>query len=106
MIDGGGHFTTFFKVMLPLALPSISTLAIFCLQGTWEEFFSAKVILGGVQSNITLPVMIQSLKGAHSTRWEWIFAASILAQIPMILLFAVFQKRFVVSGLAEGSVKA
>ena len=92
LIDGGGHFTTFFKVMLPLALPSISTLAIFCL--------------GGVQNNITLPVMIQSLKGAHATRWEWIFAASILAQIPMILLFAVFQKRFVVSGLAEGSVKA
>ena len=106
LIDGGGHFTTFFKVMLPLALPSISTLAIFCLQGTWEEFFSAKVILGGVQSNITLPVLIQSLKGAHATRWEWIFAASILAQLPMILLFAVFQKRFVVSGLAEGSVKA
>ncbi len=106
LIDGGGHFTTFFKVMLPLALPSISTLAIFCLQGTWEEFFSAKVILGGVQNNITLPVMIQSLKGAHATRWEWIFSASILAQIPMILLFAVFQKRFVVSGLAEGSVKA
>ena len=106
LMDGGGHFTTFFRVMLPLALPSVSTLAIFCLQGTWEEFFSAKVILGGVQSNITLPVMIQSLKGAHSTRWEWIFSASVLAQIPMILLFAVFQKRFVVSGLAEGSIKA
>ena len=105
-IDGGGHMTTFLRVMLPLAVPSIGTLAIFCLQGTWEEFFTAKVVLGGVQNNITLPVMIQSLRGAHSTRWEWIFAASILAQIPMILLFIVFQKRFVVSGLAEGSVKA
>ena len=105
-IDGGGHLTTFFHVMLPLAVPYISTLAIFCLQGTWEEFFSAKVILGGVQKSITLPIMIQSLHGAHSTRWEWIFAASILAQIPMILLFIIFQKRFVVSGLAEGSVKA
>lgn len=105
-IDGGGHMTTFFRVMLPLALPSIGTLAIFCLQGTWEEFFSAKVILGAVQEYITLPVMIESLKGAHSTRWEWIFAASILAQIPMIIMFAVFQKHFVVSGLAEGSVKS
>ena len=57
-------------------------------------------------NQITLPVMIQSLKGAHATRWEWIFSASILAQIPMILLFAVFQKRFVVSGLSDGSVKA
>ncbi len=106
LIDGGSHMTTFFRVMLPLALPSIGTLAIFCLQGTWEEFFSAKVILGGVQKNITLPVLIQTLKGAHSTRWEWIFAASILAQIPMVALFAIFQKQFVVSGLAEGSVKA
>ena len=105
-IDGGGHMTTFLRVMLPLALPSIGTLAIFCLQGTWEEFFSAKVILGAVANQITLPVMIQSLKGAHATRWEWIFSASILAQIPMILLFAVFQKRFVVSGLSDGSVKA
>lgn len=106
LIDGGGHMTTFFRVMLPLALPSIGTLAIFCLQGTWEEFFSAKVVLGGVQKNITLPVMIQSLRGAHATRWEWIFSASILAQIPIIILFCVFQKQFVVSGLAEGSVKA
>jgi multiple sugar transport system permease protein len=106
LIDGGGHMTTFFRVMLPLAVPSIGTLAIFCLQGTWEEFFSAKVVLGGVQGNVTLPILIQSLHGAHSTRWEWIFAASILAQIPMIALFTVFQKRFVVSGLAEGSVKA
>jgi multiple sugar transport system permease protein len=105
LIDGGGHMTTFLRVMLPLALPSIGTLAIFCLQGTWEEFFSAKVILGGVQKNITLPVMIQSLKGAHATRWEWIFSASILAQIPMIILFFVFQKRFVVSGTADGSIK-
>ena len=106
LIDGGGHMTIFFRVLLPLALPAIGTLAIFCLQGTWEEFFSAKVVLGGVQKNITLPMMIQSLKGAHATRWEWIFSASILAQMPIILLFGVFQKQFVVSGLAEGSVKA
>jgi multiple sugar transport system permease protein len=105
-IDGGGHMAVFIRVMLPLSLPSIGTLAIFCLQGTWEEFFSAKVVLGGVSKHITLPIMIQSLRGAHATRWEWIFAASILAQIPIIVLFSLFQKRFVVSGLTDGSVKA
>jgi multiple sugar transport system permease protein len=66
----------------------------------------AKVVLGGVQKHITLPLMIQTLRGQHSTRWEWIFAASILAQLPILLLFVIFQKRFVISGLAEGSVKA
>lgn len=105
-IDGGGHAVTFFKVMLPLAVPSIATLAIFCFQGTWEEFFSAKVVLGGVQKFVTMPLMIQTLYGQHATRWEWIFAASILAQLPILALFVLFQKRFVVSGLSEGSVKA
>ncbi|MFH1880128.1 MAG: carbohydrate ABC transporter permease [Bacillota bacterium] len=105
-IDGGGHAVTFFRVMLPLMLPSVATLAIFCFQGTWEEFFTAKVVLGGVRQNITLPLMIQTLRGQHATRWEWIFAASILAQLPILLLFVLFQKRFVVSGLSEGSVKA
>jgi multiple sugar transport system permease protein len=105
-IDGGGHAVTFFKVMLPLMVPSIATLAIFCFQGTWEEFFSAKVVLGGVQKLVTMPLMIQTLYGQHATRWEWIFAASILAQMPVLLLFALFQKRFVVSGLSEGSIKA
>ncbi len=105
-IDGGGHFTTFFRVLLPLALPAVGTLAIFCFQGTWEEFFTAKVVLGGVQQYVTLPLMIQTLRGQHATRWEWIFAASILVQIPILLLFIAFQKKFVVSGLSEGSVKA
>ncbi len=105
-IDGGGHFTTFFKVLLPLALPAIGTLAIFCFQGTWEDFFTAKIVLGGVQRYITLPLMIQTLRGQHATRWEWIFAASILVQIPILILFITFQKKFVVSGLSEGSVKA
>ena len=105
-IDGGGHFTTFFRVLLPLALPAIGTLAIFCFQGTWEEFFTAKVVLGGMQQYVTLPLMIQTLRGQHATRWEWIFAASILVQIPILLLFISFQKKFVVSGLSEGSVKA
>lgn len=104
-IDGGGHLVTCFRVMLPLAIPAIGTLAIFCFQGTWEEFFTAKVILGGTKGGITLPVMIQMLKGQHSTRWEWIFAASILTQLPIILLYVIFQKRFVVGGIAEGSVK-
>ena len=105
-IDGGGHMVTFFKVMLPLMVPSIATLAIFCFQGTWEEFFSAKVVLGGVQKFVTMPLMIQTLYGQHATRWEWIFAASILAQLPILFLFVVFQKRFVVTGLSEGSIKA
>ncbi len=104
-IDGAGNMTVFIRVMFPLMVPAIGTLAIFCMQGIWEEFFTAKVVLGGAQAKITLPILVQSLRGQHATRWEWIFAASILVQIPMIAFFAVFQKRFVVSGIGDGALK-
>lgn len=105
IIDGGGHGAMFFSVMLPMSKPALSTMAIFTLQGTWEEFFSAKVILGAKESQLTLPIIIQRLQGEHATRWEWVFAASIMMQLPIILLFVFFQKKFVVSGLTEGAIK-
>ena len=104
-IDGGGHGHIFFKIMLPLSKPAIGTMAIMAAQGTWEEYFSAKVILGGSERLLTLPIMLQRLHGQHATRWEWVFAASVLMQIPILILFAVFQKKFVVGGITQGAVK-
>lgn len=107
VIDGGSHWTIFMKIMLPLSKPALGTMAIMSLQGIWEEFFTAKVILGSrADKLLTLPIIIQRLNGEHATRWEWVFAASILMQIPIILLFIVFQKKFVIGGLTEGSVKS
>ena len=105
VLDGGGHGTIFFHVMLPLSKPALGTLAIFSLQGYWEEFFSAKVVLGGNERMLTMPIILQRLHGEHATRWEWVFAASILMQVPILLLFVVFQKKYVVGGLSDGAVK-
>ena len=104
-IDGGGHGHIFFRIMLPLSKPAIGTMAILGIQGTWEEYFSAKVILGGNEKLLTLPIMLQRLHGQHATRWEWVFAASVLMQIPILILFIIFQKKFVVGNIAQGAVK-
>ena len=104
-IDGGGHGHIFYKVMLPLSKPAIGTMAIMAIQGTWEEYFSAKVILGGNEKLLTLPLMLQRLHGQHATRWEWVFAASVLMQIPILILFIRFQKKFVIGGITQGAVK-
>ena len=105
IVDGGGHGTIFFKVMLPLSKPAIGTMSIFALQGFWEEYFTAKVLVGANESMMTLPLLLQRLHGQYATRWEWVFAASILALIPVVALFILFQRKLVVGGLTQGSVK-
>lgn len=105
IVDGGGHGTIFFHVMLPLSKPAIGTMSIFALQGFWEEYFTAKVLVGASEDMITLPLLLQRLHGQYSTRWEWVFAASILALIPVIALFIIFQRKLVIGGLTQGSVK-
>lgn len=105
LLDGGGHGTIFFKVMLPLSAPGIGTMTIFSFQGFWEEYFTAKVLVGANEEMMTLPLLLQRLNGQYATRWEWVFAASILALIPVVLLFILFQRKMVVGGLTQGAVK-
>ncbi len=105
IVDGGGHNTIYWRIMLPLSKPAIGTMGIFALQGFWEEYFTAKVLLGANEKMITLPLLLQRLHGEHSTRWDWVFAASVIALIPIIILFILFQKKLVIGGLTQGSVK-
>lgn len=105
IIDGGGHGTIFFKILLPLSTPAIGTMSIFAFQGFWEEYFSAKVLIGANEKMITLPLLLQRLNGEHSTRWEWVFSASILALIPVVIIFIISQKKMVIGGLSQGAIK-
>lgn len=105
VMDGGGHGTIFRKLAVPLAKPAIATLAILILLGTWDDFFTAKVILAGQESIITLPIMIHRLNGQHATKFGLVFAASIITLIPVIATYIIAQKYFVVGGIGEGAVK-
>lgn len=105
LIDGGGHGTIFFRIMLPLSAPSIGTMTIFAFQGFWEEYFTTKVLVGANEAMITLPLLLQRLNGQYATRWEWVFAASLLALLPVVVLFMIFQRKMVVGGLTQGAVK-
>jgi multiple sugar transport system permease protein len=105
LMDGGGHFTIFSRIVLPLSSPAIATFAVLSAQGTWDDFFTAKVILGAKTEMQTMPIVIQRLHGQFSTQWGLIFAASLLMLLPVFVLYIFVQKKFVVGGITAGAVK-
>lgn len=104
-IDGGNHWTIYSRIYLPLSKAGLATMGFLVIQGTWEDFFTAKVMLGGNEKALTLPIMLHRLSGQHSTKFGLIFAASIITLIPVMILYVLFQRKFVVGGAMQGSVK-
>ncbi len=105
VIDGGGHRTIFGKIVIPLSKPAIATLSILVLLGTWDDYFTAKVILAAKESVLTLPVIIHRLNGQHATKFGLVFAASLITLLPVIITYITAQKYFVVGGLTDGAIK-
>lgn len=106
LIDGANPATTFFRVILPLATPALGALTIMTFQGIWNEFFKAAVVLQGVQTNYTLPIGLSFFRNAYGGAGDWglMLASAFLSMIPIIILFAVFQRYFV-EGVSTSAVK-
>jgi multiple sugar transport system permease protein len=102
-IDGCGIFRTFWSIALPLARPALAAVTIFSFAANWEEFTWA-ITSTNDASLYTLPVAIQQYYSAHGTDWGIVFAASVLAILPEILIFLIFQRQFV-SGIRAGGLK-
>jgi multiple sugar transport system permease protein len=103
IIDGANSFTVFYRVMLPLAAPAVSTIAVFSFLGAWDEYILALNFL--TDENLrTLPIAIANFRGQHSTNWGLVFAGSLTAVIPTIVLFVFFQRYFI-QGLTSGAVR-
>ena len=103
LIDGASPLTIFWRVMVPLAAPAVSTVAVFSFLGAWDEYILALTFLTDADVR-TLPVAIANFRGVHATDWGLIFAASLTAVIPNVILFVVFQRYFV-QGLTTGAVR-
>lgn len=103
IIDGANAFTTFWRIMLPLAAPAVSTVAVFAFLGAWDEYILALNFISQ-ESLRTLPIAIANFRGQHATNWGLVFAGSLTSVIPTIILFVVFQRYFI-QGLTSGGVR-
>jgi ABC-type glycerol-3-phosphate transport system permease component len=103
LIDGGGYLTIFLRIILPLSTPALATVSIFSFMGFWDEFVMALTFIDDPAKR-TLPIAIALFQGQHGTQWGLVFAASIIALIPEMLVFLSLQRYFV-GGLTTGAFK-
>jgi multiple sugar transport system permease protein len=102
-LDAAGYFKTYRKVMLPLAGPALAAVGILTFQGTWNGLFWPAVLLQD-SSQYTIPIGLAYFHSAYQTLWPPLMAASVLAILPILVIFVVFQRYFV-AGVASSGVK-
>jgi multiple sugar transport system permease protein len=102
-IDGLGRFRTFVRVTLPLALPGVVTAIIFTFISVWNEYVVALTLISS-QSMEPLTLGVASFIGKFTIQYQYLFASSLIATVPVVILF-VFIERYLVGGLTAGSIK-
>lgn len=102
-MDGCGLYRRFFKVILPLSTPGLSTLAIYNGVNIWNEFIFAFTLTQS-NGNRTLPLALWNYQGQYSSNTAMIMACLTLSVMPMIILFIVMQDKLV-KGMMAGAVK-
>lgn len=103
LVDGGTPLTAFRHVVLPLAQPALATVGVFTFLFSWDEFTWALTALNREELR-TLPIAIATFQSAHQTEWSLVFAASLIAVVPVIAAFVLGQ-RFFIRGLATSGLK-
>ncbi|WP_233279365.1 carbohydrate ABC transporter permease [Microterricola pindariensis] len=102
-IDGASRLTVLFRINLPLVWPGIVTAIVFTFVACWNEFAASLVILS-TDGNQPLSVALTKFVGQYETSWHYVFGVSIVAIVPVVVLFMLIEKRLV-GGLTAGSVK-
>ena len=103
-IDGANEFLIFWRIVLPIITPGLTSLGLIIFMGTWNSFLWPLIILKSPE-NFTLPLTISSLTGpVGRTVYDVQMAASVISVIPLLIIFLVFQRRFV-EGIQAGALR-
>ncbi len=103
-IDGCGIFQIYWRILLPLSMPVLITTAIFTFIWTWDDFFSQILYLNTIK-NFTVPLGLRLfLDSQGDSSWGAVFAMSVLALLPITIIFFIFQK-YIVEGIATSGLK-
>lgn len=102
-IDGCSTFRLFWSIVVPAIRPGFATLGIITFMGSWNDFLWPLVVLKD-RSVHTVQIALKNLNGAYYQDFSMILAGTVLATLPILVIFLLFSKQFI-SGLTEGAVK-
>jgi multiple sugar transport system permease protein len=102
-LDGADQWTVFRRVMLPLCKPALGTLAIFTFIGFWNDFAWPLIVTNDLSMR-TLPVGLAIFQGQYVTEYSKTMAAAVIASVPMLVAFLMFQKN-ITEGIAMTGLK-
>ncbi|HEY0829419.1 MAG TPA: carbohydrate ABC transporter permease [Bacilli bacterium] len=102
-VDGCSEMGIFFRIMVPLMLPAFGAMAILQALGSWNNFLWPLIVLK-TTDQLTLPIGLATLLTPYGNNYQVLIAGSVLAIVPILILFVMFQRYFV-SGLTVGGVK-
>lgn len=102
-IDGCGFFRQYLHVCLPTIRPALGFLGMFTFIGSWNDFLWPLIVLTD-PTKLTLQVALSQLKTAHGSDYGMLMASSLIAVVPLLLVFFVGAKQFM-AGITEGAVK-
>lgn len=100
-IDGVSEFGAFWRIMLPLAKPIAVVLAIFSFQWRWNDYIWPLIVLRD-PNQYTLQVALRSIVGADNIDWSVLLSASVISLVPMVVLFAIFQRQIMNADVNSG----
>lgn len=103
IVDGCGRFRIFAQIMLPLIKPGIVAMSIFTIKFAWNDFMWP-LIVNTSMNKMTLGPALSTLQGQYTTEYPMQMAGAVLAVLPLVVMFFIFQKQFI-EGVAQSGIK-
>ncbi len=102
-IDGCTPFGIFARVFMPLSKPALATLSVFTFMGTWNDYIKPLIFINSI-NKMTVPLGLASMQGHYSTDWPVLMAGTVIALLPVLVVFLLAQEYFV-QGITLSGIK-
>jgi raffinose/stachyose/melibiose transport system permease protein len=103
MLDGAGHFRLLWSIIAPITKPALITLGLLTFMWTWNDYFLAFVLVNN-PDQLPVTVALGQFSNRYTTEYNLMSAAAVLVAMPILVLYVVFQRRFI-EGVLSGAVK-